>query len=168
MVAGGFPVPRIMKSALAFLLVLTLQGCSLFRQEFNEPDVRVLAISRLPGGSLLDQRFALQLAMTNPNDLELDIRQLAFICHVGETELVRGTSTDVPPVAPFGETRFTVQGSANLIAVAKLLRKMQKHPDQRFGYTLQADIELEHGWPSTFHLTRDGDIGFRDLLERAR
>lgn len=159
-------VPSLLKSVLAIFLIFTFQGCSSLRQEYEEPDIRVLEFSRLPGNNLLDQRFSLLLSLTNPNDLELDVKGLAFVFDIGGTELIRGTSNDVPLIKPYGEARFTVQGSANLVEAMRLLKKLSRQPDKRLDYTLHTTVELAKGWPSTFRLTRDGQVGLEDLLKR--
>lgn len=151
---------------MLLLSLLLLQGCSSLREEFQEPDIRVLGFARLPGNNLLDQRFNLYLKLSNPNDLQLDIKGIAFSFNIGETELIRGVSNNVPHIAPYGEVEFTVQGSANLIEAVRLLKKLQRHPEAAQAYQLKAKVDLAHGWPSTFNLTRDGNLRLDQLLRK--
>lgn len=155
---------RIIKTALVCIIILALQGCSWMRQEFKDPDIRVIGFDYLPGDNLLEQYFTLRLQLTNPNDLELDVKGLGFEFAIAGVELMHGVSNDIPVIKPYSSTEFTVKGSANVIQVMRLLKKMHKNPQSRFDYTLNTRIDLAHGWPSTFNLKREGNIGLDDWL----
>lgn len=157
-------MPRVARYILAVGLLLWLQGCSSLRQEFREPDIRVLGFARQPGNNLLDQRFKLYLSLTNPNDLALDIKGITFDFTIAGTRLVQGVSNDVPHIAPYAEVQFTVQGSANLVEAVRLLKKLQRHPEAPQAYRLHATVDLAHGWPATFNLNRDGTVRLDQLL----
>lgn len=150
---------------LSALLLLALPGCSLFRQDLVAPEIQVVALQRLPGSNLLDQRFALGLQVSNPNDMTFHVRGIQIRFAIAGVELMQGVSNEVPVIEPYGTARFTLQGSANVVQLAKLLRKMQRKPDKRHGYTITAHIEMERGWPASFNITRDGDFAFRDWLQ---
>jgi len=155
---------RIIKSTLVCIVILALQACSWMRQEFTDPDIKVIGFNYLPGNNLLEQRFALRLQLTNPNDMELDVKGISFLFTIANIDLIQGASNEIPLIKPYSATEFTVQGSANVIQAARLLKKMHKNPQNRFGYTLNAKIDLAHGWPSTFNLKREGNIGLDDWL----
>lgn len=151
---------------LACIIILALQGCSWMQQEFNDPDIQVVGFSYLPGDNLLEQRFALRLQLTNPNDLELDVKGISFLFTIANIDLIQGVSNEIPVIKPYSATEFTVQGSANVIQAARLLKKMHKNPQNRFDYTLHTKIDVAHGWPSTFNLKREGNTGLDDWLEK--
>jgi LEA14-like dessication related protein len=157
---------KIAKTLLVGIVILVLQGCSWLRQELVDPDIQVIGFKHLKGNNLLEQRFILRLQLTNPNDLELDVKAISFLFNIADIELIQGVSNDVPVIKPYSKTEFTVQGSANVIQAARLLKKMQKNPDKRFDYTLHTKVDLAHGWPSTFNLKRDGDVGLNDWLQK--
>lgn len=162
------PAPRCwLQTLLASWLCLSLlwlSGCSALRPEFREPDVQVKAFQKLPGSNLLDQRFALLLELQNPNDYALDVKGLRFRFDVGEVELMRGLSDEIPPIPAYGTVRFTVQGSANLVQAVRLLQQMQRQPDDTNNYRLVLDVDLAKGWPSTFTVTRRGEFALQDWL----
>lgn len=138
-------------------------GCSWWAKPFEEPDIKVVSFTALPGDNFLEQRFALKLRLVNPNDLRLDIKGLVFDFSVEGVELMRGSSRDIPVIEPYGEAEFSVEGSANMLDAAKLLfHELQSDPDAKFDYVLKSRIDLANHWPSTFHITRDGKI---DLLK---
>ena len=154
---------KIIKCTLIGIIIF-LQGCSWLRQELVDPDIQVIGFKHLKGNNLLEQRFILRL--TNPNDLELDVKAISFLFNIADIELIQGVSNDIPVIKPYSKTEFTVQGSANVIQAARLLKKMQKNPDKRFDYTLHTKVDLAHSWPSTFNLKRDGDVGLNDWLQK--
>lgn len=157
---------HFIKTVLICFIVLTLQACSWMRQEFKDPDIQVVGFKYLPGNNLLEQRFALNLKLTNPNDLELDVKGISFLFTIANIELIQGVSNEIPVIKPYSATEFTVQGSANVIQAARLLKKIHKNPQNRFDYILNTKIDLAHGWPSTFNLKREGNVGLDDWLEK--
>ena len=157
---------RIIQKILACILILTLQSCSWTQRELSNPDIKVVRFTRVDSDNFLEQRFALRLQLTNPNDLELSVKGISFQLAIAGIDFIQGVSDDVPLIKPYSTTEFTVQGSANVIQGVRLLHKMQKKPQSRFDYTLNTKIDLAHGWPSTFNLKREGNIGLDDLQKK--
>jgi len=133
------------------------------QQDLSDPDIKVVGFTHIKSDNFLEQRFALRLQLTNPNDLELEVKGIGFQFEIAGIEFIQGVSGEVPLIKPYSTTEFTVQGSANVIQAVRLLHKIQKKPQNRFDYTLHTKIDLAHGWPSTFNLKREGDIGLDDL-----
>ena len=156
----------IIKITLACMLVLALPSCSWMQQELVNPDIKVVRFTHIDSDNFLEQRFALRLQLTNPNDLELAVKGISFRFAVAGIEFIQGVSNEVPLIKPYSTTEFTVQGSANVIQAVRLLHKIQKNPQNRFDYTLNTQIDLAHGWPSTFNLKREGNIGLDDLQKQ--
>lgn len=159
-------MPLSIRLTVVGLLLCILQGCSWLQKDLLNPDIKVVDFSTAKGGNLLEQRFALRLRLTNPNDLELDVKGMNFEFDVEGVELIRGVSSDVPLIKPFGEAEFTVQGTANVIQAVRLLKKLQKKPDAGLSYTLNTRIVLRSGWPSTFNLQKDGTLTLDDWLQQ--
>jgi LEA14-like dessication related protein len=162
----GIFVNYTIKITLACILMLALQSCSWMRQDLVNPDIKVVRFTRVNSDNFLEQRFALRLQLTNPNDLELEVKGISFQFEIAGIEFIQGVSGEVPVIKPYSTTEFTVQGSANVIQAVRLLHKIQKKPQNRFDYTLNTKIDLAHGWPSTFNLKREGDIGLDDLQKK--
>lgn len=149
---------RLLRPWLAIIAIIALQGCSWLRTELNDPEITLVGFSRAASDGLLLQRFALRLHITNPNDLQLDIKGMTFTFEVGGRELLHGISNDIPLIEPYGEAEFTVQGSARLLEALQLLRDTHRNGSDTMDYTLYTRIELAKGWPSTFNLKRTGSI----------
>lgn len=154
----------LIKILLTGALILALQGCSWTRQPLVDPDVQVIGFQHLQGGNLLAQRFVLRLQLTNPNDLELEVKGLTFQFNVAGVDLIEGVSNEIPLIKPYSKTEFTVQGSANVIEAVRLIKKISRKPDNPLPYTLQTHIDLAHGWPSSFTLTKKDSIQLNDVL----
>lgn len=154
---------RLFSAVVLTMVLLALQGCSLLRDELKEPDIKLLGFERLPGKGLLEQRFSLRLRLSNPNDLRLQVKGLSFTLEVEGVELVRGQSHDVPEIAPYSDTDFTVTGSAYMLDALRLFDRLRRDADTNFHYTLYTDIDLARGWPASYHLKREGDM---NLLEK--
>jgi LEA14-like dessication related protein len=155
-------VTRTIQIILTAIVLFALQACSLLRQEFADPDIQVIGLQHVSGGNLLNQRFLLQLQLTNPNDLQLEVKGIHFQLEVAGLPLMQGVSNQIPVIKPYSTIEFTVEGSANVIQAVKLIRKMQKKPQQRFDYLLNTRVELARGWPETFNLQRQGDVSLGD------
>jgi LEA14-like dessication related protein len=140
------------------LLAVLMCGCMLMRTDLKDPDIQLLNFS-VAGGSPIAPRFALRLRLTNPNDLRLHIKGLNFTYSIDDEELMKGVSNDIPVIEPFGETEFTVKGSARLMNALHLLETLQHDPLTRFHFRLKTHIEMAEGWPSSFNIEKHGEIG---------
>lgn len=159
-------VALLSHAVLAVLLLAALPGCSWWKPAFQDPDIQVISFTALPSDNLLEQRFALKLRLTNPNDLRLQVKGLAFEFSVEGVDLMRGQSRDIPVIEPYADAEFSVEGSANVLDAAQLLfHELQSDPDARFDYVLKTRVDLANHWPSTFNIQRDGQI---DLLKSSR
>ncbi|HQQ63524.1 MAG TPA: LEA type 2 family protein [Pseudomonadales bacterium] len=145
---------------LTLLLLLAALSCSctLFRKNLKDPDISLLKFS-VAGGTPLAPRFALRLRIANPNDLRLSIKGLSFTYSIGDEELMNGVSNDIPVIEPYGEAEFTVKGSASLLHALPLIETLQQDPLTRFHYRLTTHIDMAEGWPSSFNVKKEGEIG---------
>ncbi len=144
------------------LLVMLASGCTWLKHGFQEPKIALVGFSHLPGDGLLEQRFALRLQLTNPNDQRLAIKGLSFSFSIEGFELINGVSGKVPVIEPYGQANFSVQGSAHMLDAVRLFNELRRDPRMRFNYTLDARVDLAEGWPASFNLKREGEI---NLLE---
>lgn len=149
---------KIMHMTALFMLIALVCGCTLLRKDLKDPEIALLDF-RVAGGTPLAPRFALQLRITNPNDLQLKIKSLAFTYSIDDMELLDGVSNDIPVIPAYGETEFTVKGSASLLHALPLIEELSHNPLRSFHYQLKTHVEMTEGWPSSFNIQKNGDIG---------
>lgn len=151
--------------ALTAIAILALAACTNYRTEFEKPDVKVTQVQHL-GGGLLDQRFRVQLTMTNPNDYALDLKAIQFEVSIADKELINGVAGNLPKIPAYGQASFSVDGQANVLEVGSLMAKVLKNPSANFDYTVKGTVSLRSGFPKTFPLQKRGTLSGQDWLNR--
>lgn len=113
---------------LRFRLLLLLCACTLLVAcagvgSYSErPKVALLSMA-LTGATQLEQRFAIKLRVTNPNDADLDITGLSVDLEVNEVALATVVSDKFVKVPRFSSEVLEAEGTANLLVLPKLLRE---------------------------------------------
>lgn len=151
--------------ALTAIIVLALAACTNYHSDFEKPDVKVTQVQHL-GGGLLDQRFRVQLSMTNPNDYALDLKAIQFQVEIAGKQLISGVAGDLPKIPAYGQASFAVDGQANVLEVGGLIAKVLKNPAANFDYQVKGTVSLRSGFPKTFPLQKRGTLSGQDWLAR--
>lgn len=151
--------------ALTAVMILALAACTNYRTDFEKPDVKVTQVQHL-GGGLLDQRFRVQLTMTNPNDYALDLKAIQFEVSIADRELINGVAGNLPKIPAYGQASFAVEGQANVFEVGGLLAKVLKNPTAKIDYDVTGTVSLRSGFPKTFPLKKRGTLSGEDWLGR--
>ena len=151
--------------ALTAIVVLALAACTNYRTDFEKPDVKVTQVQHL-GGGLLDQRFRVQLTMTNPNDYALDLKAIQFQVAIADKELINGVAGNLPKIPAYGQASFSVDGQANVLEVGSLMAKVLKNPSANVDYQVNGTVSLRSGFPKTFPLQKRGTLSGQDWLNR--
>lgn len=128
--------------ALALLFAL-LAGCSTLSPGYQKPQVNLINITPLPANGL-EQRFALKLRITNPNNATLAIDGIAFNLLLQDQQVLSGVSSAIPEIQGYSEGDVTIEAATSLLGSLRVLGKMLSNPDQPFVYKLETRIDT--GW----------------------
>jgi LEA14-like dessication related protein len=151
------------RSVLLLTLVVgflsTLQACTLFRPGFQKPEVKIDSLQLLPSEGL-SQRFRIGLLLSNPNDTALPVAGMTYNVSLNGHRVVSGVTGDVPSLPPYTETKVSVEGSADLVSVLRLLNSLVGQSSDALDYELLATIDLL-GLRPTLQVRESGKIELR-------
>lgn len=131
---------------VCFLIVL-LAGCASL-QPVEKPTVKVTGLRLLPSQGM-QQRIAVDLAIANPNARDLSLRGISYTIGIENFELLSGVSNQVPTLGAYQETPVTLEVSANLLAMVRMLDHFTRHGfGETVNYRFNAALDFSRWLPS--------------------
>ncbi|WP_170833106.1 LEA type 2 family protein [Microbulbifer marinus] len=120
--------------------------------------MEITALEPLPPGPGNDLRFRIHLRVFNPNNSELALSGLYYTLSLAGHKVVTGTSSNLPPIAPYGQDNITVDATASLVgsifAAAELIGgRMETVP-----YELEAKLGLRRSIVPSITVRRSGEV----------
>lgn len=127
---------------------LALAACAGVGTYAQRPKVTLLSMA-LVGATPLEQRFAIKLRVTNPNDADLDITGLSLDLEINGVAIATVVSSEFVKVPRFASEVLETQGSSNLLLLPKILREAAKTGGV-LRYRIKGSVVL--GTPAGRHL----------------
>jgi LEA14-like dessication related protein len=129
---------------LAGLLVLNC-GCAWLPQSsLPPPEVEVMSITPLAWHGL-DKQFVIELRISNPGDVALDISGIDCDLSIENRKLLHSISKTFPSIEPHNQETYSVLFTGNVRDSAKLLRYVAKHKKDTVSYEVSGKLHLR-GW----------------------
>jgi LEA14-like dessication related protein len=116
---------RFAALAAASLGVTLVGGCAGLQLGMKKPDVAVVNI-RLVDGNLLEQRFLLNLRVTNPNTTEISIEGLTFAVDLNGQPFAKGVSNQATVIPRLGDGIVEVTATTGLASFLKQFKAFGK------------------------------------------
>ncbi|UCC13846.1 MAG: LEA type 2 family protein [Gammaproteobacteria bacterium] len=135
-----------------------LCGACASLQNLESPDVVVTAIRPLDA-TMLEQRFAVDLRIYNPNNKELRIEGVSFDLDVNGRRLARGAGASDLLLPRLGDATTTVTVSSSVFDLARQLMAMGQA--ETLTYDLVGKVHLGSGFGGSLPFERSGEIGKR-------
>ncbi len=126
-------------SLIGIGLVLALAACAPIDRA-EPPDVSVADIKMLPGG-LFEQRFQLELRVTNPNNFDLPLEGLSFKLALNDKPFAQGVSGESVTVPRLGEARIPVVASTTVLDIMQQVLSLGQNTDLTYRLEGLAYIE---------------------------
>lgn len=126
---------------LLMLWLCALSGCATLSPSFEDPEVEVLSIQRIPSEGM-EQRFSIGLRITNPNSSALNIKGMSYSLSIEDYKVASGVSAEVPTVEAYGEARFSLPVSTSLLNSIRLLKHLMELNKSSLSYRLEAKLDL--------------------------
>jgi LEA14-like dessication related protein len=162
--AGQTPAGRLGHLLLILVITLTCGCASVGLEQFDDPDVELLALQPLPSQGM-EARFLLRLRIVNPNPIALEIDGMAYDVYLRDTKVLSGASNREVTVAAYSEGTAELEVAAGMLGSLTLLRDlMSSPPDGGIPYRLNTKISRK-GLGGSMRISREGMI---DLSTRRR
>lgn len=144
-----------MKRTLLIASLACLVACANLAGFSRQPEVGVAGLQLLQLG-LLEQRFALQLRIRNPNEVDLPIDGLDFAVDLNGQPFLKGSSNKAVTVPRWGEAVLEVMATSTLGNALKQLRELQKGGRERVDYRIAGRLGV--AGVGTLPFERRGDL----------
>ncbi len=161
---AGFMVrrlPALLRNCSVLLYALLLGGCASLQPYAETPRVSLVSIQPLEM-QMLEQRFALQLRILNPNDVAIPVAGLSYALEINEREFAYGVSQQAVSIPPYGEALLQVEIVSSLLNVIRQLQQAGDSPGASgLKYRLHGKIGLSglrRGLPFDYA----GELLYRD------
>lgn len=108
-------------------LALVLAACAPI-DTAEPPQVSLADIKLLPGG-LFEQKFQLELRVTNPNNFDLPLEGLSFKLALNDLPFAQGVSNESVTVPRLGEARIPVVASTTVLDIMQQVLSLGRRAD---------------------------------------
>ncbi|GAB3110636.1 hypothetical protein G8770_21000 [Aestuariicella hydrocarbonica] len=141
----------------SLILLLCLSGCATLTPEFDEPDVEVTSIHRLPAEGM-EQRFSVGLRVTNPNSETLAIKGLSYSLSIEDYKVASGVTAEIPVIEPYSEARFSLPVSTSFINSMRLVKHLIELNKPSLTYRLEAKLDLGLTFMPKMSVVEEGEV----------
>jgi len=142
----------------AVVLLLTTAGCASLTS-LEAPEVRVTSLQMLesaPGS--LEQRFAVGLRLTNPNNRAIDVEGLDFELELNGNRLARGVTDNAFELPRLGEAETLVVVTTSLFDVLRQALDLAGRSEGAMDYRVKGRLHLGSGFVRSIPFDREGRI----------
>ena len=160
---------QIITSRLSFILILLtsnfLGACATLSPYKDSPRVSLVSIQPQEIG-MLEQRFALQLRILNPNDVAIPVEGLSYAIEINDREFAYGVSRQSVEIPAFGEALLDVEVASNLLNVMQQLQALHSETRNSMAYRLTGKISLANS-PASLPFDYSGELTYLPAAQSA-
>lgn len=125
--------------ALALALALFLAACA---SVIPQPPKVALAGLDIESIGLFEQRFILQLRVTNPNNVDIPVEGINFDVDVNGRHFANGISNLAVTIPRQGETVLEVRATSNLAAFLRQWQESEKSGEPGLDYRVKGNLRV--------------------------
>lgn len=118
---------RTYLSLIGGFFILLLAACAPI-DKAQPPEVGLADIKLLPGG-LFEQKFQLELRVTNPNNFDLPMEGLSFKLALNDKPFAQGVSNESVTIPRLGEARIPVVASTTVLDIMQQVLALGRSAD---------------------------------------
>lgn len=144
----------------ALALALLLAACA---PVISKPPAVTLAGVDLESIGLFEQRYILQLRVTNPNDSDIPVEGVSFDIELNGMHFASGVSNSAVTIPRLGEALLEVKATSNLASFMRQLRDLNKDGKSGLDYRIKGDLRVSGYGAVPFD--RAGEVAFPDFSD---
>ncbi|GLS24813.1 LEA type 2 family protein [Marinibactrum halimedae] len=147
---------QLVLSLLSIICFVVISGCSVLQQSLEPLEVDVVKVRVLPANGM-QQRFLLNLQVSNPNGVDLPIEGVSYALSLNGSSVLKGMTGEVPLIRAYSSTELELEARTHLLGIVQLVNTVLRDPGQQFSYELDATIDFAN-WIPSMNVTRKGDL----------
>lgn len=150
--------PPLLPATVIVLVAILLGACATLSPYKDAPRVSLVSIQPQEMG-VLEQRFALQLRILNPNDVAIPVNGLSYAVEINDREFAYGVSQQAVEIPAFGEALLDVEVVSNLLNVMQQLQALRGETRNSLAYRLTGKISLANS-PASLPFDYSGELTY--------
>jgi len=147
----------VVAAALLACIGVAVSACVSTPRSLVAPEVQLVGLSLL-GVSADSQRFRVDLAVTNPNEVTIPIERLSFSVRLAGSGVMSGRSLSPFELASGESTTLQLEVTTNLVSSVSRLLSLLQGPADAIQYDLDGLVTLSRGLNPTFPFSRRGEV----------
>jgi LEA14-like dessication related protein len=157
--APGARAPfRALRVASLLVLAWLLAACSTLSPKLESPDLEVTGIQML-STDMFAQKFRVRVRVTNPNDLELQVRGIEYQIILMGDSFAEGNSTDKFVLPAMGEAEFDMMVTTNFVSsFGRLLSRVGGGKLENLDYEIAGHVMLDKGFVKKIPFNKSGQV----------
>jgi LEA14-like dessication related protein len=155
----------ISRLTCVLLAGIFLGACATLSPYKDSPRVSLVSIQPQEMG-MLEQRFALQLRILNPNDVAIPVEGLSYAIEINDREFAYGVSRQSVEIPAFGEALLDVEVASNLLNVMQQLQALHSETRNSMAYRLTGKISLANS-PGSLPFDYSGELIYSPAAQSA-
>ena len=157
--------PPLLPATVIVLVAILLGACATLSPYKDAPRVSLVSIQPQEMG-VLEQRFALQLRILNPNDVAIPVNGLSYAVEINDREFAYGVSQQAVEIPAFGEALLDVEVVSNLLNVMQQLQALRGETRNSLAYRLTGKISLANS-PASLPFDYSGELTYLPAAQSA-
>jgi LEA14-like dessication related protein len=147
---------------LVLMMMFVLQGCALLQPRLEQPGITITSLQLLPSQGI-QQRIAVGLMITNPNDRDLSLKGISYTIGIEKFAVLSGVTNQLPKLKAYEQTPVTLEVSANLLELVRLIDHLSRGGAREgIGYQFDAKLDFSDLLPS-MRIRESGQVPFSKL-----
>jgi LEA14-like dessication related protein len=149
---------RALRVASLLVVVWLLAACSTLSPKLESPDLEVVGIQML-STDMFAQKFRVRVRVTNPNDLELQVRGIEYQIILMGDSFAEGNSTDRFVLPAMGEAEFDMTVTTNFVSsFGRLLSRVGGGKLENLDYEIAGHVMLDKGFVKKIPFSKSGQV----------
>ena len=125
--------------------------------DFDEPEVELIGLKPL-SNSGMEARFLVQLRITNPNSIPLDIDGMSYEVLLRDQKVLSGVSNEGISIGAYSESTADLEVAVSLLGSLGLIKElMTRPPEGGLPYRLNAKLSRS-GIGGAIRVSREGTL----------
>ncbi len=140
------------------IALFLITACAALNPTLKNPDVKLVGLRMLPSQSLLQKTIAVDLKILNPNQQDLTIRGITYTIGIENINVLSGVTNQVPQLKGMAETPVTLEVSADMIQLVRLVEYFSQHGiGENVNYNFAAEIDFS-AWLPSMYVNKKGAV----------